>query len=65
VIKNDGNLQKLPWDEAIDLAAKNLGRIKHQHGSDALVYLSCERAVNEENFLVYEVCQQRHRYQQY
>jgi predicted molibdopterin-dependent oxidoreductase YjgC len=51
LIKKNGNFQEVSWEEAIDFTAKNLGRIKDQHGSDALAFLSCARATNEENFV--------------
>jgi len=51
MIRKNGNLQEVSWKEAIDFTAENLGKIKDQHGPDALALLSCARATNEENFL--------------
>jgi len=51
LIRNNGKLQKASWEDAIGFAAENLSRIKNQHGPDALAFLSCARATNEENFV--------------
>ena len=40
------------WDEALDLVADNLARIKAEHGPDSLGVLSSAKFTNEENYLV-------------
>ncbi len=40
------------WDEAIDLVADRLLRIKAEHGPDSLGVLSSAKFTNEENYLV-------------
>lgn len=40
------------WDEALDLVADNLSRIKAEHGPDSLSVLSSAKFTNEENYLV-------------
>jgi len=51
LIRKDGKLKEASWDEAIGYVAENLGRIRDTYGPDALSFLSCARATNEENFL--------------
>ena len=50
-VRKNGSLQTASWDEAIEVTARNLGRIKDESGPNALSFLSCARATNEENFL--------------
>ena len=50
-VRKNGKLQEASWDEAIEVTAQNLARIKATAGPDALAFLSCARATNEENFL--------------
>ena len=50
-VRKNGKLQEASWDEAIEITARNLTRIKETAGPDALAFLSCARATNEENFL--------------
>ncbi len=40
------------WDEALDLVADNLTRIKAEYGPDSLGVLSSAKFTNEENYLV-------------
>ena len=40
------------WDEALDLVADKLSRIKAEHGPDSLGVLSSAKFTNEENYLV-------------
>jgi formate dehydrogenase alpha subunit len=40
------------WDEALDLVADRLSRIKSEHGADSLGVLSSAKFTNEENYLV-------------
>ncbi len=40
------------WDEALELVADNLSRIKTEHGPDSLGVLSSAKFTNEENYLV-------------
>lgn len=43
-----GQLQRASWDEAIALIAARLGRIKADHGPDAIAGLASSRATNED-----------------
>ncbi len=40
------------WDEALDLVADNLSKIKEKYGPDSLGVLSSAKFTNEENYLV-------------
>jgi formate dehydrogenase alpha subunit len=40
------------WDEALDLVAKNLARIRAEHGPDGIGVLSSAKFTNEENYLL-------------
>jgi len=51
MIRKNGRLKEASWQEAIACTAENLGRIRDTHGADALSFLSCARATNEENFV--------------
>jgi len=42
---------RISWDEALDLVAKNLGRIQSSHGSNALGFLASAKATNEDNYV--------------
>lgn len=52
LIKKNGVFAEASWEEAIGLVAEKLGRIKTQHGPDALAVLSSARCTNEENYLM-------------
>ena len=52
LIRRDGELQEASWDEALDLVAEQLTRIRKESGPDAIGVLSSARITNEENYLV-------------
>jgi len=52
LVKKNGEFQEAGWEEAINVVAENLGRIKKEHGSNALAVLSSARCTNEENYLM-------------
>jgi predicted molibdopterin-dependent oxidoreductase YjgC len=47
-----GELREAGWDEALDLVAHRLNRIKGQHGPDAVGFLASAKCTNEENYLL-------------
>ncbi|MFC1920482.1 formate dehydrogenase subunit alpha [Chloroflexota bacterium] len=55
-VKVNGNFKDIfreaSWDEALDLVAENLSRIKEEHGPDSIGVLSSAKFTNEENYLV-------------
>lgn len=48
LIRRDGELRPASWEEALDLIAAELGRIKGAHGPDAIAGLASSRATNED-----------------
>jgi predicted molibdopterin-dependent oxidoreductase YjgC len=52
LIRKNGTFKEASWDEALDLVAANLNRIKQQSGPDAIGVFSSARITNEENYLV-------------
>jgi predicted molibdopterin-dependent oxidoreductase YjgC len=51
LIKEKGNFREASWDEALDLIAQNLNKIKKESGPDSLGFLLSARITNEENYL--------------
>ncbi|KAA3612351.1 MAG: formate dehydrogenase subunit alpha [Calditrichaeota bacterium] len=52
MIRRNGELEKVSWDEAYDFIAEKLTKIKKQHGPDAIAGISSARCTNEENYLM-------------
>lgn len=52
LIRKNGALEEASWDEALDLVAASLTKIKERDGSDSLAALSSARCTNEENWLM-------------
>jgi formate dehydrogenase alpha subunit len=52
LMRRDGRLVPVSWDEALRFAADGLGRIVAEHGPDAIMLLSSAKCTNEENFLM-------------
>jgi formate dehydrogenase major subunit len=52
LVRKNGSFAPATWDEALDLVADRLGRIKALHGPGALGVLSSARCSNEENYLL-------------
>ena len=52
LIKRNGVFEEASWDEALDLVASTLLRIKAKEGPDAIAVLSSARCTNEENYLL-------------
>ncbi len=51
LIKEKGTFREASWDEALDLVANKLKKIRAKHGADAIAGLSSARCTNEENYL--------------
>jgi predicted molibdopterin-dependent oxidoreductase YjgC len=51
LIKENGTFREANWDEALDLVADRLGKIKEAHGPDSLGVLTSARITNEENYI--------------
>jgi predicted molibdopterin-dependent oxidoreductase YjgC len=51
LVRRDGELKEASWDEALDFVAERLGRIKREHGANAVSGLSSAKCTNEENYV--------------
>lgn len=52
LIRENGSFREALWEEAIDVVADNLKRIRQESGPDAIGVWSSARITNEENYLV-------------
>ena len=52
LIKKNGEFVASSWDEALDLVADKLGKIKAKYGSDSIAALSSARCTNEDNYVM-------------
>jgi formate dehydrogenase (hydrogenase) len=51
LVRKDGRLQPVGWDEALNLVADRFGEIKARYGGSAFGFFSCSKATNEVNFV--------------
>jgi len=52
MIRKNGVLTEVSWDEAYDYTARRFSEIKDKYGPDALAGISSARCTNEENYLM-------------
>jgi formate dehydrogenase major subunit len=52
LVRKDGKLEKVSWDEAYRYTALRFKEIKDRYGADALAGISSARCTNEENYLM-------------
>ncbi|RME00212.1 MAG: formate dehydrogenase subunit alpha, partial [Bacteroidetes bacterium] len=52
MIRKNGKLERVSWDEAYDYIAERLMAIKDKYGPDAIAGISSARTTNEENYLM-------------
>lgn len=52
MIRRDGALVEVSWEQALDYIAEGLHAIKRTHGPDAIAGISSSRCTNEENYLM-------------
>ncbi len=52
MIRKNGTLSEVEWDEALDYTAGRLKEIKQAHGSDAFGFFASAKVTNEENYLM-------------
>lgn len=50
MIKKNGELTKVTWDEALNFTAENLKKTIRTYGSDSFAMASCAKATNENNY---------------
>lgn len=51
LIRKNGQLEQVGWDEALDYVAENFKKIKEKYGSDAIGGIASAKITNEENYL--------------
>ncbi len=51
MIRKNGKLEGVTWDEALDLVASKFTEIKNEFGSDSLGVFTSARITNEENYI--------------
>jgi predicted molibdopterin-dependent oxidoreductase YjgC len=56
LIRKNGTLEEVTWDEAFDFTASRMKEIKAKHGGDSLGFFSSARCTNEENYLLQKIC---------
>ncbi len=52
LLRINGDLKKVSWDEALDRVAGELKRIKEEHGPDSVAFLCSAKCTNEDNYIV-------------
>ena len=52
LIRKDGKLQPVSWEEALTYAGTNLRKLRDQRGADSIGVIGSNRTTNEENYLL-------------
>jgi predicted molibdopterin-dependent oxidoreductase YjgC len=52
LIRKNGTLTEVGWDEALDYTVSKLKEIRKAHGSDSIAFLASAKVTNEENYLI-------------
>jgi len=52
LLRKDGELVPVGWDEAMDAAATGLKKVVEKYGPDAVAVLASAKVTNEENYLI-------------
>lgn len=52
MIRKNGELQEVSWEEAIDYTASNLKQIKDENGSDSIGFFASAKVTNEDNYIL-------------
>jgi predicted molibdopterin-dependent oxidoreductase YjgC len=52
LMRKDGKLAPVSWDEAMDTAAQGLKQVVEKYGLDAVAVLASAKVTNEENYLI-------------
>jgi predicted molibdopterin-dependent oxidoreductase YjgC len=52
LLRKNGALKEVSWDEALDYTASRLKEIKEANGSDSIAFLASAKVTNEENYLI-------------
>jgi len=52
LVRKNGELVEVSWDEALDYTVSKLKSIKEADGGDAIAFLTSAKVTNEENYLL-------------
>ena len=52
LLRKNGALTEVSWDESLDYTASRLQEIKEANGNDSIAFLASAKATNEENYLI-------------
>jgi predicted molibdopterin-dependent oxidoreductase YjgC len=52
LLRKNGGLEEVSWDEALDYTTSRLKEIKKSNGGDSIAFLASAKATNEENYLI-------------
>lgn len=52
LLRKNGELVEVSWEEALDFTASRLKAIKEAHGPDSVGFLASAKVTNEENYLM-------------
>lgn len=52
LVRKNGKLEEVTWEEAFDVVVSKLKETKEQYGPDSIAAFSSARALNEENYLM-------------
>lgn len=55
LLRKEGKLVPVSWDEALDFTATRMREIKELHGGDSLAFLASAKVTNEENYLIQKI----------
>ncbi|EMA55946.1 MULTISPECIES: molybdopterin oxidoreductase family protein [Halococcus] len=55
LVRRDGDLESVSWEEALDRVASGIERVRERHGPDALAFFGAPRCTNEENYLLQKI----------
>jgi predicted molibdopterin-dependent oxidoreductase YjgC len=56
LMRKNGELKEVSWDEALDFCSTRLRKIKEAHGGDSLAFLASAKCTNEENYVFQKFC---------
>lgn len=56
LIRKNGELTEVSYDEALDYTAAKLAEIRDTHGGDSVAFLTSARCTNEESYLTQKLC---------
>ncbi len=52
LLRKNGALTEVSWDEALDYTVSKLKEIKEVNGKDSIAFLASAKVTNEENYLI-------------